>query len=356
MKPFKKLQLLFLLISAPILLFAQNSNCNISKTFKVEKGSSLRVTNKYGDVNIITGKDDSISVCATITISQDDEVLLRKSMELVSVSIEQSKDTIKISTAYDKKFFSETLRQGRKNFRVDYVIKLPVYENVNISDEFGNISLEEVSGTINVRLTQGLLSAKNLTKGNNKPISSIFIDHGKATIDEINWMTLSLFNCSSVNIGKAQALTTTSSVSKIWMGDISSLVINSKSDNYFIKSVNNLVVESVYSSFEIGKLNGQLKSKETYGSVILRALNKGFGTIDIISSSAQISLTTGEKASFAADVITTETQVEFPAEKFPGIIKTENSYSTALLGIAGTNKLTKSQIIIRSKGGKLTIQ
>jgi len=355
MKPFKKLQLLFLLISAPILLFAQNSNCNISKTFKVEKGSSLRVTNKYGDVNIITGKDDSISVCATITISQDDEVLLRKSMELVSVSIEQSKDTIKISTAYDKKFFSETLRQGRKNFRVDYVIKLPVYENVNISDEFGNISLEEVSGTINVRLTQGLLSAKNLTKGNNKPISSIYIDHGKATIDEINWMTLSLFNCSSVNIGKAQALTTTSSVSKIWMGDISSLVINSKSDNYSIKSVTNLVLESVYSSFEIGKLNGQLKSKDTYGSLILRDLTKEFSSIDIVSSQTQISLVAGDNISFRADIIATDTQVEFPVKKFPGIIKTESNFSTALLGITGTNKLTKSQIVIRTNGGKLKI-
>jgi hypothetical protein len=356
MKPYIKLPVLFLFLSVPAILSAQNTNCNISKTFKVEKGSSLRVTNKYGDINIITGKDDSLSVCATITLSQDDEVLRKKSMQQISVSIEQSKDTIQISTVYDKKFFSETLRQGRKNFRVDYIIKLPVYENVYLSDEFGNISIEDLSGTINVRLIQGLLSAKNLTKGNNKPISSIFIDHGKAAIDEINWMTLSLFNCSSVNIGKAQALTTISSVSKIWMGDISSLVSNSKSDNYFIRSVTNLVLESAYSSFEIGELNGQLKSKETYGSLILSHLNKGFSNIDIVSSQTHISLTTGENTSFMADIIASDTEVEFTADKFPGIIKTDSNNSTALLGLAGTNKLTKSQIVMRAKGGKLTIQ
>ena len=104
--------------------------------------------------------------------------------------------------------------------------------DISIIDEFGNIAVEELTGTLNVRLSQGVLSAKRLTKGNVKPISTIYVDHGKVNIDELNWMTLTLLNCSSVNIEKAEALMITSSISKIRLGDISSLVINSKSDEF----------------------------------------------------------------------------------------------------------------------------
>ena len=66
----------------------------------------------------------------------------------------------------------------------------------------------------------------------------------------------------------------TSAISKIKIGEISSLVSNSKSDTYTIKSINNLISESTYSAFEIGKLNGQLKSKALYGSINISDIDK----------------------------------------------------------------------------------
>ena len=64
-------------------------------------------------------------------------------------------------------------------------------------------------------------------------------------------------------------------ISKIKIGEINSIVCNSKSDSYNIKSINNIVSESTYSEFEIGRLNGQLKSKAIYGSISISELNKG---------------------------------------------------------------------------------
>jgi hypothetical protein len=346
--------LLTIFLSASLL--AQNEKCNITKTVSVKKGTTLVLSNKYGDVNFITVQDDSVTVCATITIEQEDEILLRKNLKLVNVRIEKSDDTIKIATQYDKKFFSESSREGRKSFNVDYLIKIPVYLDLNIINEFGNISLEELSGYANLRLFQGFLSARKLTRGNEKPISSIYIDHGKLSIDELNWMTMTVYNCSSVNIWKAQALMIKSTISKIKTGDINSIVIDSKSDNYNIKSVNNLMMESTYSSFEIGILTGQLKSKTTYGSVNISDLKKGFNNIDIVSGQTQVSFNTGLSASFMADIVSTDSSVEFPSVTYPDILRTESGYSTTLLGTAGTDRQTKSVIKIRSTGGKLTIR
>ena len=356
MKLYRKISGLFILVLITTSLSAQNDNCNIKKTFPVIKGTTLRLSNKYGDVNVITGKNDSLMVCATITIIQDNNNLVQKNMKLITINIEKLKDTIFISTLYDKKFFSEESREGRKSFSVDYLIKLPAYIDLNITDEFGNVSVDELSGTLKVRLSQGTLNAKKLTKGNVKPINTIYVDHGKVNIDDVNWMTITLSNCPSVDIEKAEALTMTSVISKIRMGNISSLISNSKSDSYSIKSINNLISESTYSEYEIGILNGQLISKTTYGSISISDLNKGFSNIDIIAAQAQISLKPGQNLSFRTDIIATDEMVDFPVVKYPGIKRTESNFSTTLLGTAGPDKETKSQIRIRATSGKLTIQ
>ena len=314
------------------------------------------LSNKYGDVNCITGKDDSLSICATITIVQDNEILLRKNLNLININVNKSGDTIKVETEYDKKFFSESNREGRKSFSVDYLVKTPVYLNVNIVNEFGNVSLEELSGSVNLRVSQGLLSARKLSRGNEKPINTIYVDHGKISIDESNWMNMTVYNCSSVSILKAQALMIKSAISKIRTGEINSLVIDSKSDNYSIRSINKIIVESTYSTFEIGVLSGQLKSKTIYGSLNISDLKKGFSSIDIVSDLTQVLINTGTNSSFIADIVAISSDIEFPSGKYPGILRSESNNSVTLIGTAGAEKATKSLLKIRASSGKVTIQ
>jgi hypothetical protein len=88
-------------------LSAQDNNCNFRKSFPVKTGNALILSNKYGDVSVITGKEDSIIICSTVTIIQEDKSLLKKSMKMVTVKIEKLNDTINVATVYDKKFFNE---------------------------------------------------------------------------------------------------------------------------------------------------------------------------------------------------------------------------------------------------------
>jgi hypothetical protein len=356
MKRYKIISGLFFLTILTNSLLAQDNNCSIRKSFPVRTGDAFRLTNKYGDVSVIKGKEDSLVICSTITIDQDNKNLLEKSMKMISVNIDKLKDTVYVATVYDKKFFNEEIRQGRTSFNVDYLIKVPVYMDIRITDEFGNVGVEELDGPLNIRLSQGILSVKKLTRGNLKPVSSIYVDHGKVTIDESNWLELTLVNCPSVNIGTAKAINLTSVISKVYIEDVSSMVNNSKSDSYSISVVNNMVSESTYSEFEIGILNNQLKSKITYGSLKVHEVGKAFSTIDIASSQARITVLTGQTRSFMTDIKVNDAQLDFPYGNFPQIIKTVADYSTNLIGIAGPDKQTKSLIKIRATGGRVIIE
>ena len=356
MKFSRKISALLILALMTTSLSASNNDCIVAKTYPVKKGMKLNLSNKYGNVNVINVKEDSLTVCATITIIQDDNNLVQKGLKLINISFKELKDTLYISTLYDKKFFSEEIRLGRKSFNVDYLVKMPAYLDLAVSSEFGNTSIEEISGTLNVRLSQGILSAKRLTKGSAKPVNTISVDHGKVVLDDVNWTILTVLNCTSVKIGKAQALMMTSALSKINIGEISSLVSKSKSDSYTIKSIKNMVSESAYSSFEIGRLNGQLKSTALYGSMNISDIEKSFSSIDIISDQPSVSLKPSEKISFRADFIATETSVEFPEMKYPGIIKSVRNNTTTFSGVTGTDSQTKAFIKIRATSGKLTFQ
>jgi hypothetical protein len=356
MKSYRIISGLFILALFTTALSAQDNKCNFRKSFPVKIGNALRLSNKYGDVNVITGKEDSLIICSTVTIIQEDKDRREKSMKMVTVNIEKLNDTINVATVYDKKFFNEEIRQGRTSFSVDYLVKVPVFMEVRIANEFGNVSVEELSGSFNIRLSQGILSIKKLLRGNLKPINIVYIDHGKVTIDEFDWLTLTLINCPSVNLGKGKALNLTTVISKIYIEDVSSLLCSSKSDSYNINSVNNLISESTYSEFEIGNLNNLLKSKITYGSLRIHEMNTGFSGIDITSTQARVTLLTGHSGSFLADINVNDGQVDFPSEKYPQIIKTDSNYSTNFIGIAGPDKQTRSLIKIRATGGSVTVE
>ncbi len=270
-----------------------------------------------------------------------------------TITIQDSNDLI---TMYDKKFFSETFRQGRKSFSVDYLIKMPDYIDLDITNEFGNISVEELSGNIKVKLSQGNFIAKRLTRGNASPLNSISIDHGKVNIDELNWMTLTVRNCPLVFIGKGQALLMTSEISKLKFREISSLVCNSKSDSYVIGSIKNIVSESLYSTIQIDTLYGRLKAGGTFGSLGISYLNKEFSSIDIVMDHTSILIKTGSDVSFKSDIIATNCFTDFPLKNNTGIIKTESNNITSYVGIAGAYRQTNSMIKIRATSGRVTIQ
>lgn len=356
MKPNRLISVLVIFTTLITCSAAQNITCNVKRAFVVRNGSALKFSNKYGDVNIITTKDDSLTVCATITIIQDNPGLVQKNMKLISINIEDKMDTIYVSTLYDKKFFSEELRSGRKTFSTDYLIKMPEHVGVSIKNEFGNISIDELSGLVNIRLSQGSLIAKKLTRGNSKPVNSVYADHAKIIIDNSSWMIMNIINCPSVDITKAQALSLNSTISKINIGEISSMVSISKSDNITIRSVNNLVAEGTYSTYDVGSISGQLKSVNSYGTLKIGDLKKNFTGIDITSDHSQITVRPANEASFKADISVTDGSIELQSDKYPLITKTLGPSSVSFIGFAGNDKNPKSTIKIRATSGKISLE
>ncbi len=356
MKLLSAIPVLILWILSGTSLTAQEKGCNLKKSFPARKGVKLAVSNKYGDINIVTSKTDSMLICATINIDQDDNNLASESLGLIDFNLTSNNDSVSVATAYNKDFFTPRYSKGRKGFSVDYTIQVPVYTNLYLNNAFGNITVEDCSGYVNTRLSQGLLIMKNLSRGNIKPINTVNVFHTDVEISRADWLSVSIRNCQSVKIGDVQALLMGSEFSKINIDRVHSLVVSSKSDHYDIGNIENLQSESTYSSFNIASLGWLMSSSSVFGSINVSHLNKNFSNVQITANHTPVSITTEKGISFRTDISVSNNMVEFAFDNEPGIKKTRNNTITTITGVAGSNKQTNSLIRITSVLGKLIIQ
>jgi hypothetical protein len=356
MKFIRKLFGVLLISTVANALQAQDTECTVRKSFPSGDGTFLCIYNKFGDINIITAGNDSISACATITINQEDKELSQKSISLIKINIEKSNDTINIQTVFDDRFFSTFYRKGRSGFSVDYTIYVPASTNLFIKNSFGDVAIDEIKGIVNVKLSQGDFSASRLSRGNVKPVSTLYFEHGKADIREANWLSVTAKHCQSVEIGEAKALLITSEFSKLSFDEVSSLICDSKSDYYKISSIKNLISESSYTEFEIEELSGQFQASTSYGSISVAEIKNGFTLIDLSCTHSPVELSTQKGISYKTDITVTGTLLDFPFDDNPGISRLRKDNTITLTGVAGKNKDTKSLIKIKADFGTLEIQ
>lgn len=337
-------------------LSAQNSGCHLKKSYPASKGVKLSVTNKYGDINILTSKTDSLVICATISIEQEDTILASKSLDLIDFKVTSSNDSVAVFTKYDKDFFSTKYSKGRKSFNVDYTIQMPVYTNLYVSNSFGNISIDDCSGYVNIKLSQGILVIKNLSRGNIKPINSVRVFHSDLDIIKASWLSLNIRNCQSVKIDNVQALLIGSELSKINIGNVHSMVIDSKYDNYEINNIRNLESEGTYSAFNIASFDGLMSLKNVFGQVYIANLKKGFDAVKITANHSPVTIRTEKDISFRTEISANNNPVEFAFDNDPGINRTVINAQVTITGVAGNNKQTTSLIKITTSHGKLIIE
>jgi hypothetical protein len=351
MKNIRKLTALLLLCPAIITASAQKEGCIIKKSFRVNEGSWLTVAGKFGDISIISAPSDSITVCATVIIQQDNGDLRSKNLGLIKLNSEKKGDTVAVSTLIDDKFFSAQYRAGRKSFTINYIIKIPKTTNLAIINSFGDISIDETSGSVNVTLSHGDLYGTKFTRGNVKPVSQIDLEYAKANIGEVNWMIINAKHCQTVTIRKARALVLNTEFSKLSLDEASSLVCKSRSDSYIVGNVKNLVTESTYTAFEIGTLLTRMQASTLYGTVEIKELKNGFDLLDLSGVSTPVDISAEKENSFKCDITLMNTPFEFDEAANPSVKKSTTGSITRLSGIAGKNKETVSEVKIKLNNG-----
>ncbi|HKK43279.1 MAG TPA: hypothetical protein VJ963_12775 [Bacteroidales bacterium] len=348
------------LLFAALLLFSLTSSAQeVSKKYHEEytagAGTTLDLNNKYGDIVVETWDKDQIVINVKVTIDMSNREKAEKLLEYIDVQFNQDGNNISAKTVIDNKFNFSGWGSGSKKFSIDYNVKMPSVTALNLTNKYGNADLDELKGLVNIDIKYGNLAATKLSRGNIKPLNTIYLAYGKGTIDDAGWLNMTIRYCGSMEIDKCQALLLDSKYSKISIGESSSVVSESKYDNIRIDEINNLVIDNGYTGVTIGTLNKKLEYNGSYGSLNVDRIPAGFESVDVETRYMGVKLGIDESADYKLDAKVSYGGLKYNENNFRNHRRIVENNSTEVSGVIGGEESPQSTVHVVSSYGSVRL-
>ncbi len=267
----------------------------INKVYPVSKDASLAVSNKYGNINIVTGNSDQIEISVSITTNGDNEEKVAERLKQINIEFSASSNSVTAKTIIGKT--SNSWNWGRNNnvnMEINYIIKMPVTNSVNLNNDYGGIALDKLEGSAKINCDYGKITIGELLN----PSNSINIDYtNKSTIEYMKNGDINA-DYSTLHIEKTGNVDLNADYSHISFGMVADLNYNCDYGDLKIDNATNVVGNCDYMHTTIGKLFGSGVFDIDYGSLKINSLGESFKKLNVESSYTPIKLGLNSTNSF----------------------------------------------------------
>ncbi len=331
------------------------------RSFKVYKETSLEVYNKYGNIHLFTWDKDSVKIKIDVQVKANKESKADKIFEYINFEFSNTKYYIVARTQFKHRstFWSEvsdlanTLFSGNNKAQIDYFIYMPEGMQAKFENKFGNVYVTDLSGEIDLKVSNGDFKANNITG-----YFDLNVSFGNASINHIETGKLNI-NYSELELSSAKELNIESKSSTLNIDKIGKLNVNSRRDKFYIDDLGSLSGETSFSYITLKNFDSDLNMKTEYGEISIDNINPEFKIIDLTSKYTDILLNMNQDASFSVDIIHTEGTTILSPETYSGLTvetvdKKEDIYKTG--GVVGNKTDNNGKVNIKIKSGKVTFR
>jgi len=230
--------------------------------------------------------------------------------------------------------------------QVDYNIKVPIKNNVHLSNDYGNIILDRIDGHAKISCDYGRLEIGEL-HGRNNELS--FDYTSKSTFEYVNSAKIKA-DYSGFTIEKAGDLTINSDYTNGTIVKMKNLQYNNNYGKIEILEAHNIQGNGDYLNTKIGAVLGNLSLVSDYGSIIINELNKETGNVSIRTDYTGIKI--GYNSDYHFDFeITTEYANVSGKDNFEMSISKEKSSENYYKGYHGSPNSGNNLTISSDYGG-----
>lgn len=280
-----KLALLLLLM--PVIVLANTDvlpikttkERSIKKTFNVSPDATLKVRNSFGNLNIITWNENRIEFDITIIISGNNEEKVLDRLNEIDVDFSASSNLVSAITRIEKneKNWWNWGKKMNLKMEINYVIKMPMTNNVDLSNEFGSINLDKLKGRSKIRCNHGRITTKELMSTSN----DIDFNHSKDCFFEYIKDGEISANHSGFTVAKTENLEIKAnhSSSKVEYGE--SVNFDCNFGSIKVDNINNLEGRGNHLTFRIGNVYKNLFLRGSHGSIKIDRIAPKAKRIDI---------------------------------------------------------------------------
>jgi hypothetical protein len=332
----------FALIPSLILTAQDFTKTYYKEKYDVDKGASLVIQNKFGDIHCQAWDESSVDVTVTVKVDASSQEKADKVFSKIEVELTGSRTKVEGITTIGS--------ISNANYSVDYDVRVPRWINIDFENKFGDIYLDESDGNVKINIEYGAMEANSL----NGPKTELtlkfsqgkagFMKDGKINIEYGEWKSTGNEN-----------LQLYSRFSEINIDKIASLNIDSQYDEVTIGSSGPVISISRFSELEFEKINGDFDFDAEYGDITVDYISAGFKTGRVRNSFAGTSLTFDPKVSLTVDADMEFGELSYPEEHASMSHETEGYTTNTYKGRIGATAGMASQLTIITKNADVEI-
>ncbi|MGJ8733696.1 MAG: hypothetical protein ACSHW4_11140, partial [Cellulophaga sp.] len=244
-----------LLLTIPILSIANNDKGKytkektIKKEFSVNTNAFLKVNNKYGNLNITSWDQNRIEIEVHIKTSGNNEEKVQRKLDDITISFKGSSSNVSAKTNINKTSSWGWGNSNNVNMQINYTIKLPVKNNIDLTNDYGSITLDRIDGHATINCDYGRLDIGELRGRNN----NLNFDYtSKSEIDYINSAKIDA-DYSGFTITKAGNLDLNTDYTSASIIKMENLVYNSDYGSLSVSEAKNIEGNGDYISIKLGR-------------------------------------------------------------------------------------------------------
>ncbi|NMH89551.1 hypothetical protein [Flavivirga algicola] len=268
----------------------------IEEIYEMTNAGELQLDNKYGNVTINGWEENDISIKINVKVTNKKKENARNLLNRIVANIKAVDDYVSITseileknTSLFSKYFNKVnpFEFDKSNVEINYTIYLPTNAEINITNKFGDIIIDNWTGRLKANIEHGDLWI-------NEAISNarIAMKFGKLRSQSIAYGTVSLKN-GALDIQSSNKLLLKTSGTKIEIDHVKDLEIISSKDEIFIQKTEKIQGELNFSNAEIETVEEKINLKMKVAELRIAKINKpdAFVSINQESSDINISIT-----------------------------------------------------------------
>ncbi len=253
----------------------------ITKEYSVNSDALLRIDNSYGNLNIISWNENRVVIEVTVKTNGNTEGKVQEKLDQIDVDFNGSSSQVSAKTIFDRGSRSWWKGWGRNNvsMQINYDIKVPVSNSVNLSNDYGSISLNKIEGNATISCDYGKLSLGELL-GDYNDLNFDYTNN--ATIEYIKQGKI-VADYSSFFVDKAGDIDLNTDYTKSEFGELANLDYSCDYGSLKTAVSNNVRGDGDYLSARMGQVHGNVSVDADYGSFRIEELSPSAGNVSIES-------------------------------------------------------------------------
>ncbi|PIB25267.1 hypothetical protein [Maribacter sp. 4G9] len=303
---------LLLVFLFPAILLADNGGKHngkytkektIKKEFNVNPDALLKVDNSYGNLNITSWNENRIMIEVHIKTNGNNEEKVQEKLDEISVNFDASSSIVSAETKFNDNKNGWGWNWGRSNnvnMQINYTIKLPIKNSINLDNDYGSIILDRIDGHAKISCDYGRLEIGEL-RGRNNQLNFDYTSN--STIGFINSGEIKA-DYSGFTIEKAGNLKVNADYTNVKIDQMENLDYGSDYGKMEVGDAKNVQGNGDYITIKLGSIHGNVDISSDYGSIRIEELAQDAGNVNIRSDYTGVKIGYDANYHFDFDITT----------------------------------------------------